>query len=210
VKQDFEDKKQVEAFQKAPFHYENEFDVAAGNYNLKVVFSAGGANFGKLEAPLSIEPYDSAQFGLSGLALSKKIRQQTDMAATLDASLLEDRVPLITQGVQVIPSGTNTFSKTGPLMFYAEVYEPLLLTASADSKPAVGIQIRILDRKTKEQKFSTGLMRLDMPDKGNNPTIPIAERMPLEGVGAGQYIVELQAVDSTNKLVTRTADFNLE
>jgi hypothetical protein len=210
VKEDFEDKKQVEAFQKAPFHYENEFDVAAGKYNLKVVFSTGGASFGKLEAPLSIEPYDSAQFGLSGLALSKQIRQQTDMAATLDASLLEDRVPLVTQGVQVIPAGSNTFSKGSPLLFYAEVYEPQLLTASADSKPVVGIQIRILDRKTNEQKFTTGLMRLDIPDKGNNPTIPIAERMPLDGVGPGQYIVELQAVDSTNKLVTRTADFNLE
>jgi len=210
VKEDFEDKKQVEAFQKAPFHYENEFDVAAGKYNLKVVFSTGGASFGKLEAPLAIEPYDSAQFGLSGLALSKQIRQQTDMAATLDASLLEDRVPLVTQGVQVIPAGSNTFSKGSPLLFYAEVYEPQLLTASADSKPVVGIQIRILDRKTNEQKFTTGLMRLDIPDKGNNPTIPIAERMPLDGVGPGQYIVELQAVDSSNKLVTRTADFNLE
>ena len=174
------------------------------------MFSTGGASFGKLEAPLAIEPYDSAQFGLSGLALSKQIRQQTDMAATLDASLLEDRVPLVTQGVQVIPAGSNTFSKGSPLLFYAEVYEPQLLTASADSKPVVGIQIRILDRKTNEQKFTTGLMRLDIPDKGNNPTIPIAERMPLDGVGPGQYIVELQAVDSSNKLVTRTADFNLE
>ena len=132
------------------------------------------------------------------------------MASTLDASLLEDRVPLITQGVQVIPAGSTIFSKGGPALFYAEVCEPQLLTASADSKPVVGIQIRILDRKTKEQKFTTGLMRLEMPDKGNNPTIPIAERMPLDGVGPGQYVVELQAVDSTNKLVTRTADFDLQ
>jgi hypothetical protein len=200
----------MEAFQSAPFHYENEFDVAAGKYKLKVVFSAGGASFGKMEAPLSIEPWDSAQFGLSGLALSKQVHQQTDMAATLDASLLEDRVPLVTQGVQVIPAGSSMFSKSGPVLFYAEVYEPQLLTAGDGNKPVVGIQIRILDRKTKEQKYSTGLMRLDMPDKGNNPTIPIAERMPLDSVGPGQYIVELQAVDSTNMPVTRTADFDLQ
>ncbi len=210
VKREFEDKKQVEAFQSAPFHYENEFDVAAGQYKLKVVFSAGGASFGKIEAPLSIAPWDSAQFGLSGLALSKQVHQQTDMAATLDASLLEDRVPLVTQGVQVIPAGSSTFSKSGPVLFYAEVYEPQLLTSGDGNKPVVGIQIRILDRKTKEQKYSTGLMRLDMPDKGNNPTIPIAERMPLDSVGPGQYIVELQAVDSTNMPVTRTADFDLQ
>jgi VWFA-related protein len=214
LKRDFEDKKEVEAFEKTPLHYENQFDVAAGKYNLKVVFSdadsKNASNFGKLETPLTIEPWDSAQFGVSGLALSNQIRQQTDMALSLDASLLEDRVPLVIQGAQVIPAGSNKFTKLVPMLFYAEIYEPQLLTAAADKKPVVGIQIRILDRKTKEQKFSTGLMRLDMPDKSDNPTIPIAERVPLDSVGPGQYVVELQAVDTTDKPVTRTADFDLE
>jgi hypothetical protein len=31
VKREFEDKKQVEAFEKEPFHYENQFDVASGS-----------------------------------------------------------------------------------------------------------------------------------------------------------------------------------
>src|SRR5262249_11298135 len=35
VKLDFEDKKEVENFQKKPLHYENQFDVASGKYNLK-------------------------------------------------------------------------------------------------------------------------------------------------------------------------------
>jgi len=209
VKREFEDKKQVEAFQEAPFHYENEFEIGSGSYNFKVVFSAGGASFGKIEAPLTIGPWAS-QFGLSGLALSREIRRQAAMAQSLDASLIEDRVPLVTQGVQVIPSGSNKFGKTENAMFYAEIYEPLLQNADTAANVQVGIQFRILDRKTKEQKFSTGLMRLDIPEKSENPTIPIAEKMPFDSIGAGQYTVELEARDTAGKLATRTADFDIQ
>jgi VWFA-related protein len=209
VKREFEDKKQVEAFQLAPFHYENEFEVASGQYNLKVVFSAGGASFGKIETPLVIDPWAS-QFGLSGIALSKEFRQQAAMAQGLDSSLIEDRVPLVTQGVQVIPFGSNKFSKAQPVLFYTEVYEPLLLNPDPNNKPVIALQIRILDRKTKAEKFSTGMMRLDMTGVADNPTIPLAEKIPLDTVAAGQYIVEVQARDSTGKLATRTADFDLE
>jgi VWFA-related protein len=209
VKREFEDKKQVEAFQQAPFHYENEFEVASGQYNLKVVFSAGGASFGKIETPLRIEPWAS-QFGLSALALSKQIRAQAALASGLDASLIEDRVPLVSQGVQVIPFGSTKFSKTEPLLFYTEVYEPLLLNPDPKNKPLIGLQIRILDRKTKEQKFSTGLMRIDMTGVSDNPTIPLAEKIPVDTIAAGQYVVEVEARDNAGKLATRTADFDLQ
>ena len=46
---DFDGKKEVEEFQKQPFHYENQFDVASGQYTLKVVFSSGNESFGKLQ-----------------------------------------------------------------------------------------------------------------------------------------------------------------
>jgi hypothetical protein len=36
---DFENEKEVEAFKEKPVHYENQFDVASGKYNLKVVFT---------------------------------------------------------------------------------------------------------------------------------------------------------------------------
>jgi hypothetical protein len=209
LKRDFDDKKQVEAFQQAPFHYENEFEVASGKYNFKVVFTAGGANFGKIETPLTIDPWAS-QFGVSGIALSKQVRQQAAMAASLDASLIEDRVPLVTNGVQVIPFGSNKFSKAENPLFYTEIYEPLLLNPDPKNRPLVGLTIRVLDRKTKGEKFTTGLMRLDMSGIADNPTIPLAERIPLDTIGPGQYVVEVQAVDSQGKLATRTADFDLE
>jgi len=52
VKIDYDNEKEVEEFQAKVYHYENQFDVASGEYNLKVVFSAGGESFGKVEQPL--------------------------------------------------------------------------------------------------------------------------------------------------------------
>jgi len=209
LKRDFDEKKQVEEFEAAPLHYENEFEVASGKYNFKVVFSAGGANFGKIESPLIIDPWAN-QLGLSGIALSKQIHKQAAMAVGLDESLIEDRVPLITSGVQVIPYGSDKFSKTDPVLFYAEIYEPALLTADAKNPLQVGIQIRVLDSKTREQKFSTGLVRVDTPASSENPTIPVAYRVPLDMITSGQYVVEVQARDTAGKIATRTTDLVVE
>jgi len=99
VKLMFENKKEVEQFKETPLHYENQFDIAAGQYILKVVFSAGGESFGKAETPLTIEPYDSSQFTISGIALSTQLHKAADTGGALDAALLEDRTPLIVQGM---------------------------------------------------------------------------------------------------------------
>ena len=75
MKLDFDDKKQMEAFKDNPMHYENQFDVASGKYNLKVVFASGGESFGKVEMPLVVDPYDYKQFSMSSVALSKEVRR---------------------------------------------------------------------------------------------------------------------------------------
>jgi hypothetical protein len=209
LKRDFEEKKEMEAFQKQPFHYENQFDAAAGQYKLKVAFTSGNENFGKLEMPLAIDPWQSKQFTISGLALSHQVRATTDAGANLDQSLLDDRTPLITQGMQVIPAGSNKFSKTAPPLFYVEIYEPAILDADGQ-KMAVGMQIRVLDRKTGEQKSSTGMMRVDLPEKNDSAMVPLGERIPVDMLTAGQYTVEVQALNMGGTTVKRTADFDLE
>ncbi len=73
VNVDLDDKKQVEEFQKQPFRYENQFDIASGEYKLKVVFSSGNDSFGKVETPLVIDPYRGQEFSISGVALSNDI-----------------------------------------------------------------------------------------------------------------------------------------
>jgi hypothetical protein len=210
VKLEFPGKKEVEAFQEKPLHYENQFEVASGKYNLKVVFSSGGENFGKLEVPLAVESYQPNQFALSSLALSKQVAAASSLGTGLDASLLEDKTPLIADTVRVIPTGSNQFGKSEPPLFYCEVYEPLLTSPDAKNPLVVAIQLRILDRKTGEQKEDTGVMRIDLPKDTGNPVIRLAERIPSDKLGPGAYTLEMTAMDNSGKTAKRIADFDMK
>jgi len=209
VKVDFDNQKEVELFQQYPYHYENQFDVASGQYNLKVVFSAGGENFGKLEQPLVVEPYDVKKFSLSALALSTKFEKIGQADQKIETALLEDRTPLIAQGFQVIPAGSSTFKKTDKAAMYFEIYEPALLDAAPPKDLALGLQIRVTDAKG-VVKTDSGGFRINAPEKGGNPAIPFAAKIPVENLEPGSYKVEVIAVDTGNNKVSRTANFQVQ
>ena len=67
VKLDFDNQAAVDAFQQKPLHYENQFEIAPGKYNLKVAFGQTGGVFGKLESALAIDAYDGQRVGISAL-----------------------------------------------------------------------------------------------------------------------------------------------
>ena len=209
LKLDFDDKKQMEAFKEQPMHYENQFDVASGKYNLKVVFASSGESFGKVEMPLAIDPYDEKQFSMSGLALSKQVHKASELGTGLDALLLEDRVPLLADGMQLVPYGSNHFKKGDLVAFYTELYEPLLVNSGA-AVPVLAFDLRVLDGKTGEQKQDTGLLRVGLPAQKGSPTVPVAGKIPTESLGPGSYKVEIKAMDDAGKEFKRTADFEIE
>jgi VWFA-related protein len=205
VNLDFDEKKDVEEFQKQPFHYENQFNVAAGRYDLKVVFSSGNESFGKLQLPLAIDPYDGKQFSMSGVALSNQIRLVADLATGLDSELLADRTPLLVQGVQVIPSACNRFKKTDSAAIYAEVYAPLLL---GPSPPELAVELIVTDRKTGQTKVDNGSKA---QTQAGSSVVPIGIKLPIASLEPGSYRVELRALDSVgNAAKPRTADFEVE
>ena len=210
VKIDFDDKKQMELFKQQPMHYENQFDVASGKYNLKVVFASGGQAFGKVEMPLAVDPYDAKQFSMGGLALSKEVRRASDLGTGLDALLLEDRVPLIADGMQLVPYGANQFKKGDLVAFYTEVYEPLMVTADPKSLPVVAFEIRIVDSKTGQQKDDTGLMRVTLPTQAGSPMVPLASKIPTDSLAPGDYKIEVKAVDDRGQEFKRSTEIQLE
>jgi VWFA-related protein len=210
VKIDLDDKKEVEAFHQQPLHYENQFEAAAGQYNLKVVFSAGREGFGKVETPLVIEPYDGKHFAMSAVVLSNRTVQASGIDAGLDAALLEDRKPLLAQGWRIVPSGANRLKKTGTAVVYVEVYEPVLPGPNA---PSVAVQIRVVDRKTGQEKFDSGPIGVNDYGRPGSPVIPIGLTLApaLEKLAAGPYRAEVKAVDSLgNSSAVRLADFEVE
>jgi VWFA-related protein len=210
VKLDFENKAQADAFKGSNYHYENQFDVASGKYTLKVVFSSGGDSFGKVETPLNVEAYDGKSFMMSGLAISLKYGPAASMGGALDSALIEDRTPLITHGVQVIPSGTNSFKKGQTPVVFLEIYEPLELQAPPPTDLAVALQILILDPQTNTPKADSGLFRIPMPEKPGNPVISFATKIPSDAIEPGSYVLQVKGFDSANKSVSRTMPIQVQ
>jgi VWFA-related protein len=202
---DFEDKKELEQFQKQPYHYENQFDVASGQYTLKVVFSSGNESFGKLQLPLAVDSYDGKQFSMSGVALSNQMQRVADLSTGLDSELLGDRTPLVVQGVQVVPSASNRFKKTDNVGVYAEIYAPLL---TGPKPPQVGVELIVMDRKTGEKKVDVAARAAT---QAGSAVVPLGIKVPVATLTPGSYRVELRAMDSVgNSVKPRTADFELE
>jgi VWFA-related protein len=208
VKLDLDNKKAMEEFQSKPMHYDTQFDVASGQYKLKVVFSSGGASFGKVEMPLSIDAYDSKKFGLSGIALSKDIHKVSDLDVGLDAVLLENKTPLVCSGMEMTPSGSSTFKKTEPAALYVEIYDPLL---TGKDTPKIGLKLRIVDRKSGEQKLDTGYISMAKYVRAGNAVVPVGLKVPVDTLAPGAYRAELKAIDTAgNESVMRTTDFAVE
>jgi VWFA-related protein len=207
VKLDFDGKKEVETFAQKPYHYENQFDVASGDYNLKVVFNSGGESFGKLESPLKVDPYDGKQFAMSGVALCTDLRPiSADLSAQLGMEMVEGKIPLITKNLQFNPSGTNRFKNTDKVVMYLEVYDPLLV---ADNPPRVGVQLRVLD-KAGAQKVDSGVNEIAQFIQKGSPVVPVGLRLPVDALTAGVYKLELRAMDSAGRTTVRTVDFEVQ
>jgi hypothetical protein len=74
----------------------------------------------------------------------------------------------------------------------------------------VGVQLRVLDRKTQEAKQDSGLMGVNNEIRTGNPVIPIGLKIPLDKLNPGAYRVEVTAKDALNNSKTRVADFDVE
>jgi hypothetical protein len=208
LKLHLENKKDVETFKEKPLHYESQFDVASGQYTLKVAFTSGGESFGRVETPLVIDPYDAKQFSISGVAFSRSFVKLDEMDSSMDAAMIEDRKVLVSRGIQIIPSGSNQIKKTDKALLYLEVYAPALLSPNY---PVVGLQLRIVDSKTGAAMDDTGLMNLATLITPGNSVIPIGMGLPLDKLAPGKYRAEVQARDSQgHKTSLRAAEFDVQ
>jgi hypothetical protein len=210
VKFGFEEKKQAEEFEAKPYHYEKQFEAAPGKYNFKVVFSSNATQFGKLESPLVVDSWDGTKFALSGLALSREVHPAAQMLGALDQDLLENRVPLVVNGVQMTPTGTNRFHKGERGYIYAEIYEPDLALPDTKEPPALGLDVRLFDPKTGELKKDFGLSPLKHNGQLGNPAVPVGLVLDLQDVAPGTYTLAVTAVDAANHQVSKLVPLEVE
>lgn len=214
VNLEFDSQQQVDVFLKAPYHYQNQFEIAPGQYTFRMAFSSdssGEHGFGKVETLLTIDPWNGQTLSMSGLALSHDAHAATDLAAGLDVSLLEGPRPLVSRGIEAVPSGTPQFHAGEPGYFYFEAYEPLLSAAKAGAPlPVVGVRVRVLDRGTGGQKQDTGFRSAGIYEQAGNPVIAIVSPLTTAGLPAGSYRLEVSVVRETGAPVVRTADFEID
>jgi hypothetical protein len=208
VKKDFDDKKEAEKFVQTPLQYEGQFDIGAGDYILKVAFNEGPSNFGKLETPLKIEPYDTNQFSMSALALSSKMIS-TEQDTGLDAELVEGRTPMIVGKMRFEPAVIARFKPTTKVAVFFEVYEPLLLEETSEPVKIAAV-LRVLDRASGAEKLNSGGVDLASFLRKGNPVAPVALRAPIETLTAGAYKLEIKVVDAAGRSWTRSTDFDVE
>jgi VWFA-related protein len=194
VKLDFDSQAQIKKLKEKPLHYEKEFKIAPGRYSFTMVLSSGDANFGKLEMPLVVDAWKTSELALSGLVLSREVHPASDLDLGLETALIGDHTPLIAEGRQVVPSGSNQFLKSEPAYFYFEVYGP--------NSAAVAARARVLDRQTGLPKWDSGPLKLSSSHQGG--TIPVSSLVP------GSYRLEVAAGDAIDAQVKRVADFEVK
>jgi hypothetical protein len=160
--------------------------------------------------PLRIEGWDTKSLGASGIALSHEEHPAADLAAGLDASLLEGMRPLVAKGAEVAPTGINRFRAGEPGYFYFEAYEPLLADVkSGAALPLVGVRTRVLDRASGSQVEDGGVKSVGSFMHAGNPVIPIVSPLPLTSLKAGAYRLEVTVMRQFGEPVVRTADFDV-
>jgi VWFA-related protein len=201
------EKDEWKEFTKGPYRYQNQFDAGPGTYKLAVVLSSGGEGFAKMETPLKIDSYDGNRFMLGGVVLSTSAQRVDDIPTEVDATLLEDRKPLIVKGMQITPAASYQFRKTDNVTLYSELYEPLLKTEPT-TKVATGY--RIFDANNKEVVF-TGAIPMDgFVEKGNS-VVPFALKVDTSKLATGSYHLVLLAVDGkNNQAPQRLVEFSVQ
>jgi len=188
-----------------PTRYETQLDLPPGDYNIELVIS-DGAKYGNSKVELTIPPFDREQLSISSIMLCKRFRDA--MVAEKEekaANLAPDYLPLVSNGVQFIPTADTRFRRREPLFAYIEVYEPL-----TSSPPTVTLRMEIFDAVTGELKVDTGKRNATSWIKPGNPVIAIAEQVAVDKLSRGNYRIEIQASDSNGATTGRTTVFTVE
>ena len=202
AKFDFDKQSDIDSLNGAFLHYDNQFELAPGQYNLKVAYGATGRAAETLESPLSIDPFDDAHLAVSALALSRNTRTALDSDPEIQLALLEGRVPLMFRGNVYTPSGESRFQSGEPVRVYMELYDPRLLSGPTE----VNLRMTVVDRRTGAQLINTDMGNVGPLARAGTNVIPIG--FTIAGRSPGAYRVEVQASGAAGS-ASRTVEFDV-
>lgn len=190
-----------------PSRYETQFELAPGEYDLRVVLSDGG-KVGRAEVPLTIESYDSKSLALSSIFLCRRFRDahvaDEESAA---ANFAPQYVPLVSKSVRVTPAGDTAFAPDEHLLAYFEIYNPKMETESALQTQA---HIRIVEaRSGRLVKEFPAVAVADYQQPGSS-VVPIVREVPIATLPKGKYRLEIQASETAGRITPwRASNFTI-
>jgi hypothetical protein len=203
---EFDNKDQVDQFNRQSYQYEKQFDITPGRYVFELVFSPGPSDFAKLETPLVVDSRDSNHLAISGLVLCREFHSVADRQ-DLGAALFSDQVPLVSRGTQFVPSGTTRFRKTDTAGVYFELYEP---RQPPTLQASLQFRLRVFERTGGELKSDSQPMSIAL-SKWKDPTIPVGLKLAIDKLPPGSYRLEVNASDTSGgSQLVRSAEFEVE
>ncbi len=205
-----DDQRQVDEFASRPWRFEKQFEMASGAFDLKVAFSSGATGFGNVETHLVIDPWAPSTFLLSGLAISESTLPASSPVLGAEVDLFGDNVPLVANGVQFVPSGTNRLQKSKKAFIYGEIYEPALANPDRKGDPGVGAQMTVLNAKTGEIVKQTGLTSLRPETVAGTSAVPFGMMLPTDELSPGSYTAQITGQDAAGNRSLRRIAFEVE
>jgi hypothetical protein len=190
-----------------PSRYETQFELAPGEYDLRVVLS-DGAKAGRAEVPLSIEKDDSSSLALGSVLLCKRFRDAHVAAVeTAAANFAPQYVPLVSKGVRVTPAGDTGFAPDEHLLAYFEIYDPQLVH---EPPSRIQAKLRIVDGKNGGLVKEFPTVDAATYEQAGSTVIPIVREIPITTLPNGEYRLEVQALDAAGrKTAWRAANFRI-
>ena len=157
--------------------------------------------------PLVVDPFTGKEFTLSGPAFGDAVVTYLLDSAEMDPALIEGSVPMVANGMQIVPSSSNRFQKDKQPVVYMEVYNPLL----ASGNLSMGFLYDIVDRKTNQKVHTSNTIPINHYIRPGNPRIPVIFNLLIDKLPAGDYRLETWARDSAgNVSPLRTGDFSIQ
>ncbi len=188
-----------------PSRYDTQVELPPGTYDICIVVSDGGKNFGYTHVPVRVERFRPAQLSVSDIIVTNIVRSASqifrDEIQVFPSALVP--TPLMSADSEFFPAATNQFGRHSPVSVYFEIYEPLLDRETTE----VSIAVRITDLKGRSVR-DLGPINAGTWARTGSVVIPVGFELGTESLHKGSYRVGIQAVDSAGSQTDwRYADF---
>jgi VWFA-related protein len=175
----------------ATFRIPNYFNLQPGKYRIKVAVHDEGDILGTVEQSLEIPAYKPGEFSASSLVMTNDVRPISSLMNNLESQLIDEKNPLIFNGVKVYQSVDRKFYQNQAVALYFTLYN--LSVDPKQDKPNLLVTYAILTED--KVAFQSPLFRISDPPRMENGVLPMGFSIVLKDLSPRQYTIQLMVRD---------------